>query len=152
MLIESLVFAFLLLILAQVQHRAFTAIPVAALPATAIHEGNFGHLVGYLGAGIYEELLFRLMLLPATAFVVRQCGVKRTNSLIIAVILTSLVFSAVHYRAFTFNEHAESFEWFSFTFRCLAGVFFAVLFIYRGFGIAVGAHAFYDVLVQWLFS
>ena len=35
----------------------------------------------------------------------------------------------------------------TFLFRFLAGVFFAVLFRYRGFGIAVGTHAFYDVLV-----
>ena len=43
-------------------------------------------------------------------------------------------------------------EWFSASFRCLAGIFFATLFVYRGFGIAAGTHALYDVLVGWLAS
>jgi hypothetical protein len=37
--------------------------------------------------------------------------------------------------------------WFGFVFRFLAGVFFSVLFVYRGFGIAAGSHAAYDVLL-----
>ena len=32
-------------------------------------------------------------------------------------------------------------------FRSVAGVFFSVLFVYRGFGIAAGSHAAYDILV-----
>jgi hypothetical protein len=36
---------------------------------------------------------------------------------------------------------------FSFVFRATAGVFFAGLFVVRGFGITVGSHAAYDLLV-----
>jgi hypothetical protein len=35
----------------------------------------------------------------------------------------------------------------SWSFRLAAGVFFAVVFLLRGFGIAAGTHALYDLLV-----
>ena len=62
----------------------------------------------------------------------------------VAVVLTSLVFSAAHY----VGPHGETFEAFSFAFRFLAGAFFAMLFVYRGFGVAAGTHALYDVFVS----
>jgi hypothetical protein len=36
---------------------------------------------------------------------------------------------------------------FSFLFRFLAGICFSLVFIYRGFGIAAGSHALYDILM-----
>jgi hypothetical protein len=33
-----------------------------------------------------------------------------------------------------------------FGFRAVAGVYFAVLFAIRGFGITAGTHAFYDII------
>ena len=44
----------------------------------------------------------------------------------------------------------EAFTWFAFIFRWLAGVYFAWVFVVRGFGVAVGAHTAYDILVGWL--
>jgi hypothetical protein len=32
----------------------------------------------------------------------------------------------------------------------MAGVFFAWVFVIRGFGIAVGTHTAYDILVGWV--
>ncbi len=43
---------------------------------------------------------------------------------------------------------ATSFDPFSFSFRVSAGVFFGVLFVTRGFGIAAGTHALYDIIVS----
>ena len=61
-----------------------------------------------------------------------------------AVLLTSTIFSAAHY----LGPYGEAFDAFSFAFRFLAGAFFAVLFVYRGFGIAAGTHALYDIFVS----
>ena len=58
-------------------------------------------------------------------------------------ILTSLVFSAAHY----VGRHGETYDSFSFAFRFIAGAVFAVLFVSRGFGVAAGTHALYDVFV-----
>jgi hypothetical protein len=151
MMVESVLFGWILLLLAQLQGSFFEAqIKVddyANIRSTA-------RLIGYIGAGVYEELLFRLMLLPAVIVSLKAFGVPLKWSAGIAVVATSLVFAGAHYQVdidfagFQFaSTHGESFEWFSFSFRALAGVFFSILFVVRGFGIAVGAHALYDVLV-----
>ena len=103
-----------------------------------------GRLLGFVGAGVYEEALFRLMLLPPVASCAERLGARRGLRIACAVILTSLLFSAAHY----VGPHGEAFEAFSFSFRCTAGAFFAVLFVYRGFGIAAGTHALYDIFVS----
>jgi membrane protease YdiL (CAAX protease family) len=62
----------------------------------------------------------------------------------LTVIATSLLFSAAHY----LGPHGETFDSFSFWFRCTAGAFFALLFVHRGFGIAAGTHALYDIMAS----
>jgi membrane protease YdiL (CAAX protease family) len=99
--------------------------------------------IGYLGAGIYEELLFRLILLSLLAWVFRRAGATPRTGLIAAAIVSSLLFSAAHH----VGPYGEPLDVFRFTFRFVAGMFFSVLFIYRGFGIAAGSHAAYDILV-----
>jgi membrane protease YdiL (CAAX protease family) len=76
-----------------------------------------------------------------------MCGGSNRVSWTTAIIATSLLFSAVHYQVFTFNANADIFSWSTFIFRFLAGVVFSVLFVVRGFGVAVGTHAMYDVLL-----
>ena len=76
------------------------------------------------------------------------------------IILTSLVFSLAHYlgtpdQGYSLSLLTDALArvqstralWFSFVFRTIAGMFFAALFFLRGFGITVGAHAAYDVIV-----
>ncbi|MEA1950223.1 MAG: CPBP family intramembrane glutamic endopeptidase [Planctomycetota bacterium] len=104
---------------------------------------TFSNLVMFLGAGIYEELLFRLIFLSVAIWALRQFGMKPKPSVVAAVVLTSLLFSAAHY----IGAQGESLQVFSFTFRFIAGVFFCMLFVYRGFGIAAGTHAAYDIVV-----
>jgi membrane protease YdiL (CAAX protease family) len=98
--------------------------------------------VGYVGAGIYEELLFRLILLSLLILVLRAVGLPAWIGTLIAVLASSLLFSAAHYVG-----GREPLVWFTFLFRFVAGVFFALLFLYRGFGITAAAHAGYNILV-----
>ncbi len=121
----------------------------AAMAAADEARLRSARLVAFCGAGLYEELLFRLILLSAAAGGIQMAGVPRRYALVAAVVVTSLVFSAAHYRPLI--PGGEEFAWTSFLFRFLAGVFFAVLFIQRGFGIAAGCHAFYDVIAQELY-
>ncbi len=151
MLAESAVFGGLLLTMAHLQGSIFDAQVASTSPHAAQAIAQF---VGYIGAGIYEELLFRLMLLPLAILGLRAVGVSDRASIWISVIGASVIFAAAHYQ-FDFDvagvrlamAHGEAFQWFSFTFRVTAGVMFSILFIFRGFGIAVGAHALYDILV-----
>jgi membrane protease YdiL (CAAX protease family) len=154
MLLESLLFGLLLLLLAGWQRALLNAVlPAAASVAATARGGLLAVMVGYVGAGIYEELLFRLLLLPAVLGAYRLVGLSPRHSIVAAVATVSLLFSVAHYQfdivlaGFHFSTtYGETFAWFSFVFRFLAGVFFSVLFWYRGFGIAVGAHSLYDLM------
>ncbi|MCA9246023.1 MAG: CPBP family intramembrane metalloprotease [Planctomycetales bacterium] len=149
MLLESICFGLLLLVIAQFQARAL-AMAGSGSPSFAVLSlgeviGNWlGRLVTYFGAGIYEEVMFRLLLLPLLYGAAKVAGVaQKRDRAVIAVLLSSLAFSAAHY----LGPAGEAFDLFSFCFRFSAGAFFAVVFVLRGFGIAAGAHAAYDIFV-----
>lgn len=98
-----------------------------------------------LGAGIFEELVFRVMLLGGLNLLFRRTTrMEPLLSWVLAVIASSLVFSLFHY----VGSYADPFELGSFIFRFLAGAVFAILFACRGFGIAVWTHAIYDIIVM----
>lgn len=99
-------------------------------------------VVSFVGAGIYEEVLFRLLMLPGMAAGLRMFGVSRFVSRWAAIVGTSLLFAAAHH----WGGSAEGLVWASFHFRFAAGIFFGLLFVHRGFGITAGAHAGYDLL------
>jgi membrane protease YdiL (CAAX protease family) len=61
-------------------------------------------------------------------------------------VTTSLIFAAAHH----LGAQGEPFQWYAFVFRATAGLFFATLFLFRGFGIAAGTHTAYDMLVGLL--
>lgn len=103
-----------------------------------------GRMLGYVGAGVYEEMLFRLLLVPPLAQSAKHFGAPRAWGIAAVVLLTSLVFSGAHY----VGPHGDAFDAFTFLFRFTAGAFFAVLFVFRGFGIAAGTHALYDIFVS----
>jgi len=136
---ESLLFAFLLIIAGQLQDLAFQQLNLNTLstgPDTA-------RVITYLGAGIYEEFLFRLCLLPLMFACLRLVRIPQLQAAVLAVVVTGLGFAAAHH----IGPAAEQFQLFTFTFRAVAGCFFAALFYFRGFGITVGCHAAYDLLV-----
>ena len=114
------------------------------IPACSLAEADSAsRAVLFAGAGVYEEALFRLLLLSALAAALVRCGMSRAPALLLGVALSSLAFAAAHH----VGPHGEAFAWYPFGFRCAAGCLFAGLFVTRGFGIAAGAHAGYDMLV-----
>ena len=137
MFAECVVFAFVLLLLGQLQSQLF------AMSLTQQEAAMLARTFGYVGAGIYEEVLFRLTLLPAAFGVLRQTPLPRAWSTSLAVLLTSVLFSAAHH----VGSSGEPFDLFRFSFRTVAGGIFAMLFVLRGFGITAGSHALYDILV-----
>ena len=113
--------------------------------AAGLHgEGLLTRLVMSLGAGVYEETVFRLGLLSGCILIFdRLLGMSRWAAILGAFVLSSVVFSLVHYLPPT----GDPFGFGSFTFRVLAGIAFAILFKLRGFAVAVYTHAFYDIFV-----
>jgi len=145
MFAESLLFAFVLVVLGQIQGVAFNRME-ANLGLAAGLKSISAPVITYTGAGLYEEVLFRLCLLPAAYLLFRGVQLSKGWSAGLAVVATSLLFAAAHY----VGGDAYELTLFSFTFRTLAGLFFAGLFVVRGFGITVGCHAAYDLLVGML--
>jgi hypothetical protein len=96
-----------------------------------------------LGAGIYEELLFRVLLTGGLFALLVAIGIRKTTSGVIAVVVSAFIFSAFHY----IGPYAYPLELNSFTFRFLAGLAFSALYMIRGFGVAAWTHALYDVFL-----
>lgn len=100
-------------------------------------------LVLSLGAGIYEELVFRLILVSALVLILHIFPLPDKIRYILAAVIGAMIFSWVHY----VGELGDIFTLQSFTFRFLMGLALNGLFLWRGFGIAVLTHALYDILV-----
>ena len=97
-----------------------------------------------LGAGVYEETVFRLGIMAGlTALLERGVGLRRWVAATIGLVVSSVLFSAVHH----IPPYGDPFTVGVFTFRVLAGACFGLLFWTRGFAIAVYTHALYDLYV-----
>ncbi len=149
MVIESLVWAVALVGISRLIDCGFSYLEPGPLPLLSISpeasDSTIRLLVGFLGAGVYEETLFRLILVPSFFKVLRLLQAPQVLASALAVTGSALLFALAHHA----GTPAESFTWFAFIFRWMAGVFFAWLFVIRGFGIAVGAHTGYDILVGY---
>ncbi|WP_337174391.1 CPBP family intramembrane glutamic endopeptidase [Paludisphaera sp.] len=152
MVIESLVLAVALVGVSRLVDVGFDLMERTPPPA-ALFQANPGatddemaRLIGFLGAGVYEEALFRLLLVPALFYTLKAMQAPQVLAGAFAASGSALLFSLAHHA----GHPGEAFTWFAFIFRWMAGVFFAWVFILRGFGIAVGAHTAYDVLVGWV--
>lgn len=166
-ILESTLYGVLLGFLVSTVLAKVGITPTAASDAPVM--GPLDNFVLSLGAGLYEELVFRLILLGGSVWLGRLIWVRiKTagaapkegedkpglslweNVLLVggAVIITSLLFSGIHY----VGSLADTFTLHSFSFRFLAGVFFAALYYARGFAVAVYTHAIYDVIVLVLLN
>ena len=97
-----------------------------------------------LGAGIYEELLFRVLLVSGLVLVARRVFRWSPPAASgFAILLGAIIFSAFHY----VGVYGDRFTLGSFVFRAVAGVLFSGLYLLRGFGITAWTHALYDIFL-----
>jgi hypothetical protein len=100
-----------------------------------------------LGAGLYEELLFRVILVSGLAVFGRSVwGLAPRAAGVFAVLVGATIFSAFHY----VGAYGDVFTVQSFVFRLIAGIFFSALYLLRGFGIDAWTHALYDVFLIFI--
>lgn len=100
-----------------------------------------------VGAGLYEELLFRMVLIAAVDFVlVDLFRTSRRVGAIGAVVASGVAFGIYH----VVPGAGFSFSWFAM--YGAAGAYLGMVYLLRGFGIVVAAHALYDVLVLVIIS
>ena len=113
--------------------------PIAAIPS---HLGLVQGLALSIGAGLFEEFFFRVILLTAILFLFRLL-LTEWLAVTLAIGGAAFLFSLAHY----VGPLGEPLEIHGFLFRWVAGLLFTILFYLRGFAIAAYAHAFYDIFV-----
>lgn len=95
----------------------------------------------YLGAGVYEELIFRLGAISLLSLLLMDIGRLRAS------VATPLIVAA---SAATFSGYhmlgMGHIPWQAFVFIALRGVYYAIIFMERGFGLSVGVHTAYDLI------
>ncbi|MEZ4382337.1 MAG: CPBP family intramembrane glutamic endopeptidase [Nannocystaceae bacterium] len=99
-------------------------------------------LVIAAGAGLHEELIFRLLGMGGLGWLLAGITGRR-RAWLAALVISSLVFSMAHH----VGPAGEPFTYDAFIYRTLAGVFFAIVYQIRGFAVAAWTHALYDVYV-----
>jgi hypothetical protein len=141
---ESLMLSLPLLVISQF---------VAYLPAAGVtmlgstgsnpmHGLDLGsRIVISVGAGLYEELLFRMLLIAVIHTLLVDIGkASHRMGMTIGVVVSAAAFAAYHLPVAPREI----------VFLVLAGLYLGAVFVVRGFGIVVGAHALYDVMVSFL--
>ena len=97
-----------------------------------------------LGAGLYEELFFRVLLVSLFIWIFSKWfGTKSWASYTLAILLSAVLFSATHYT----GNMGDPFTISSFLFRFQFGVILNGIYVWRGFGVAAWTHAIYDMIV-----
>lgn len=96
-----------------------------------------------LGAGVHEELVFRLGLMSGVAALLVWLRVRLAVAVALAVLTSSLLFSAAHH----IGPLGDPWQLGVFLYRFLAGVVFAAIFYFRSLAHAVYTHFLYDVYV-----
>lgn len=155
MLAESVLLAIGLVAVGQCHDIVFRHVAVGSVAvengaSTAMLNsiGPVTRAVTFIGAGVYEEVMFRLLLVPAAFLVFRMFEFPAKWAAVMAAVCTSFLFAIAHH----IGPSAEALNLFAFSFRAAAGLFFASVFLLRGFGITVGCHAAYDLLVGVLLA
>ncbi len=141
---ESLLYAAALgIVVGSATHWLLHGLPLALAQSPIASLSPAEALVLSLGAGLYEELLFRVIVVGGLFAALRGSGLTTGQAGTLSVLAASVIFAGFHY----VGPFGDPWELSSFLFRFLAGVLFSVLFLLRGFGITAWTHALYDVMV-----
>lgn len=153
MLLEGLCYG---AVLGTASSMLATSLPMERLVALAARAGGPGEALREMqgslrelglavGAGIFEELIFRGLLLAGLHALLRHVlGTDRVTAAVLSILVAAYVFSDYHHWGAT----GEPYDAGVFAFRFHAGVLLGAVYLYRGLGIAAFAHGFYDVLVM----
>lgn len=151
MAVESLLAAAALVLVA----RVIASVPGGGLPLGFAGTGAGGlrslslggKLAISVGAGLYEEMVFRLGLMSLLTWALASVlGWREGPALAVAIVVSATLFALYH----PLRDATGTVDRRRLAFFLVAGAWFATLYALRGFGIAVGTHAGYDVAVTLL--
>ncbi len=160
MVVESLILALPVFLLSRLVMNIIDYLPLAAsaeyggesLPAAPIALPWQANMILSCGAGVYEEFFFRVLVMGLLVLVLRKVFRVRSGwRYVIAAVLQAALFAASHHLPGGQEEitaYAQLRGYLpAILFRTAAGLYFAFVYVERGFGISAGAHAGYDLMV-----
>ena len=143
---ESLLLSLPLIALGQVVIRLLAAnLAFAPSGTDASLEGlNLWSRISIsIGAGLYEELMFRMLLIAVIHTLLVDVGKASSRvGAVVAVVVAAVAFTAYHPLSGPTGGISAQKAVFFF----LAGLYFGAVYVARGFGIVVAVHAIYDIL------
>lgn len=144
MALEAVLWTLPLLVLGQVLVRLLgDGVPTLAAASDLIAIPWQDRLTISIGAGLFEELLFRMVLIAVLHYLLHDLvAIKEKSAGAIAIVLSSIAFALYHE-----PWGGAGIDIPSLGFYLFAGLTFAGIYLARGFGIVVAAHAFYDIIV-----
>ena len=137
MFAECLAFSLVLGVLLQ------SILRLGGLSSGGPGSGLMQNLALSVGAGLFEEIIFRVILLNLLFLLLSPLLKKKVVTAVVSVLLASFLFSLSHY----VGSMADTWQLYSFMFRWAAGLLFTVLYFVRGFAITAYTHALYDIWV-----
>ena len=146
MAIESLVLAVPLLVLSQVNSSNHLAAALAG-QTTFADLDLFSQMAISVGAGLYEELVFRMVLIAVLHTLLVDVG-KASHAVgaMIAISVSAVAFTFYH----DLGQATGGLSGRRVLFYLLAGLYFGAVYVLRGFGVVVGVHALYDIITELL--
>lgn len=116
---------------------------VGALPLAGAIDPRAVGVVMSLGAGFYEELVFRVGLFGGGALALKAFfgTIPRLGLTVAWAVVAAAIFAGWHY----VGPLGEDFNLRTFVFRSVCGLVLTAIFAFRGFAAAVWTHTLYDI-------
>ena len=138
MMFESILWTLPLIAFALLQSQ------LSAGSASWYSSDEYVVLVGDVGAGVYEEFLFRLIFISLMLVVfVDILKLKEGYVIVASVLISAVIFGLYHVQI-----SSEDTQWARFITRVPMGALWSMAYVYRGFGVAVGAHIAWNLYVN----
>lgn len=144
MTVESILLTFPLLAFGSL----LTIVAVATSPSVISGFGLSERIAVSLGAGIYEEFIFRWLLITGVHTLV--CNVFKQSN--VAGLSAGIIISAVTFAMYHDFPDFGTLSLGALLFFGFAGIYLSLIYVNRGFGVAAGTHAAYDLVVTILFA
>jgi hypothetical protein len=142
MWLESFALATPLLVAALALGRAHLALAAGGAGEDAVRSLDVvGRASMAAGAGLYEELLFRMAVMGGLHMLLFDVARMKERTAWTAALLVSTVLFTVYH---PIRDATGALQWGRVAFLMAAGAWFGVVFQLRGFGVAAGTHAAYD--------
>jgi hypothetical protein len=101
-------------------------------------------VVASVGAGIYEEFLFRLIGIGLLCVpLIDMANISKRTAAAAAIAITAIAFSLYHPQTLS----GENFHVGSFIYFAVAGAYLGFVYVLRGFGVVVVTHATFNIMV-----